>query len=278
MIFDLKKASIIKRASAFLLDVILLSVLAAGFMWIISIICDYSGEEALAKEYYAKYDEYESTYKKDLANSFDYVYYSEDGKVTDLQGNEAAFSELVAKLVDWKQNSGTADEILQKAYDDYMALPSVNTVDKQAEYVYSLLFMMTSVGILLAYIVLELIVPLCLKNGQTVGKKVFAIGLVRPDCVKIGTMSLFARTILGKYSIETMFPVLLVFLFLFDGMGLLALILIAALFLTDVILLFATANKTPIHDLIAGTVSVDMATQMIFESEEEMLAKKNASK
>ena len=54
--FELKKIGIVKRASAWLLDAILLTVLTTGFMYVISLICNYSGAEALARQYYDEWD------------------------------------------------------------------------------------------------------------------------------------------------------------------------------------------------------------------------------
>ena len=71
-----------------------------------------------------------------------------------------------------------------------------------------------------------------------------------------------------------MFPILLVFLFFFGGLGLTALILLAALFLLNVVLFFATKNHTPIHDIIAYTVAVDIKLQIVFETEEALNEKK----
>ena len=54
----------------------------------------------------------------------------------------------------------------------------------------------------------------------------------------------------------------------------LALILFAAIILLNIILFFATKNRTPIHDILAYTVTVDMKLQMIFASEDELNEKK----
>ena len=43
MIYDVQKANVLKRASGFLLDIILIAVLAVGFMALLSLICDYDG-------------------------------------------------------------------------------------------------------------------------------------------------------------------------------------------------------------------------------------------
>ena len=272
--FELRKIGIVRRASAWLLDAILLSVLAVGLMFIISLICNYSHEERLADEYFASWESFREEYVPDVARYYGFTYTvtdEESGAFEIKKGDKAAgLEDVVAALAD----SEGKDAETAEAYDAYMVLPSVAVVNRQYEYVYTLLFMMVSLGLVLGYMILEFIVPLCLKNGQTVGKKIFSIGLVRIDCVKIKPIALFARTLLGKFAIETMFPVLLAFLFFFGGIGLLAIILFAALLLLNTVLFFATANHTPIHDLIAGTVAVDIKLQVIFDSEEELVQKK----
>ncbi len=269
--FELKKIGFVKRASAWLLDIILLAVLATGFIWIISLICNYSREEQLASDYYGQWEEFRETYIGQVAAHYGYVYIvTDDGYTITKNGTEASLDDVVRDLA----ASEGQDEAVKEAYDIYLALPSAATVNAQYRYVYTMLFMMVSIGLLLAYLLLEFLVPVLFKNGQTVGKRVFGIGLVRQDCVKVTTLYLFARTLLGKFAIETMFPILLIFLFFFGGLGVLAIILLAALLLLDLILFFATRNKTPIHDLIACTVAVDLKLQVVFDSVEELNEKK----
>ena len=270
--FELRKIGIVKRASALLLDAILLAVLTTGFMFIISLICNYSHEEQLANQYYSEWDDFRKEYVAGVAEYYGFKYTENGEEYTITTGNgEASNLEAVMDKLDKSEGN---DEATAEAYAKYKTLTPVAKVNAQYRYVYTLLFMMVTFGILLSYLVLEFIIPLILKNGQTIGKKVFAICLVKSDCVKISTLALFARTLLGKFAIETMFPVLLVFLFLFGGMGWLAIILFAALTILNVTLFFATKNRTPIHDMLAVTVAVDMKLQMIFESEEELIQKK----
>ena len=271
--FELRKIGFVKRASALLLDAILLTVLTTGFMFIISLICNYSHEEKLANSYYEQWDDFRVKYIEDVGRFYGFVY-KEDGRsytVETYEGEKATIDDILTKLED----SEGLDAETAEAYEVYLTLTPAAKVNAQYKYVYTLLFMMVSLGLLLAYIVLEFVIPLILKNGQTVGKKVFGIALVRSDCVKISVLSLFARSLLGKFAIETMFPVLLAFMFLFGGMGLLSVILFAAITILNVALFFATKNRTPIHDMLAGTVAVDMKLQMIFESEEELIQKKS---
>lgn len=269
--FELKKIGIVKRASAWLLDAILLAVLTTGFMWIISLICGYEKEADLSVQYYGEWNTFRETYAQDVAEHFGYTYEEVDGVfIVRKEGQDASLDDVMGDLVETEGK----DEAVAEAYAAYNALPPIATVDAQSRYVSNLLFMMVSVGLCLAYLILEFVVPIFFKNGQTIGKKVFGICLVRPDCVKISTLSLFARTVLGKYAIETMFPVLLVFLFLFGAMGWLAFVLLGALLILNIVLFFATKNRTPIHDILAFTVAVDMQLQMVYQSEEELNEKK----
>ena len=269
--FELRKIGILKRLSAQLLDIILIAVLSTGFIYVISLICNYSAAEELSTQYYNEWEEYRKEYAGDIATYYHFTYEeSEDGKtytVKNEKGEASSLSELMKKLAESKGE----DPAVKEAYAAYEVLPPAN---EQAMYTYSLLFMMASIGILLSYLILEFILPIIFKNGRTVGKKVFGICLVRPDCVKISVMSLFVRTFLGKYIIETMVPIVLIFLFFFGGLGILAIVLFAALELLNIILFFATKYRRPIHDLVAGTVAADMSLQMIFQSEQELIDKK----
>ncbi len=273
--FELKKIGFVKRASALLLDAILLSVLATGFIWIISLICNYSGEEALARQYF---EEWETFRKEEIPSVADYYgfNYTENGDDYTVTVKETGAAATLDDVVNKLKNSEGKDGQTKAAYDKYLALTPAEKVNAQYQYLHTMLFMMVSVGSLLAYLILEFILPLCLKNGQTIGKKVFGIGLVRPNGVKVAPVAVFARMLLGKYAVETMFPVLLVFLFLFaQGAALMSVILLAALFILNVVLFFATKNHTPIHDILAYTVAVDIKLQVVFASEDELNEKKS---
>ena len=138
----------------------------------------------------------------------------------------------------------------------------------------NLILLISSVGILVAYIILELIVPICFKNGQTIGKKIFGIALMRVDGVKLSGVALFARTILGKYTIETMVPLYIVLMIAIGAMGLTGTIVLFLLLILQIGLVIITKTNSAIHDVLAVTVAVDLASQMIFESEEAKIAYK----
>ena len=115
---------------------------------------------------------------------------------------------------------------------------------------------------------------LLFKNGQTLGKKAFGLAVMRSDAVRLSPLLLLVRTLLGKYTLELMVPVLVIFLFFFGGIGILGPGILCGLALVQVLLLAFTQNHTPLHDLIAHTVVVDYASQMIFDSPEALLRAK----
>ncbi len=270
--FELKKMGIVRRASAWLLDAILIAVLATGFMFLISLVCNYEKEEKLSTQYFNEWEGFRKEYVGDVASYYGFTYKEDkDGGYTITKDGEYATLGAVIEKLDASKGG---DSETAEAYAKYKTLTPVEKVNAQYQYVYSLLFMIISLGIFLSFLVLEFIIPIILKNGQTIGKKVFGIGVVRYNCVKISNISLFTRTVVGKYAIDTMFPFMLVFLFFFGGMGIIAVILFVAIIFLNLLALFATKNNTPIHDLISGTVVVDMKLQMVYDSEEELIEKK----
>lgn len=231
---DLQRASMWKRMSAYLFDVILLGIIVVGIAWLMSLAFGYDTHVSKFDEACVKYEE---KYGVDL--DADYNSLGDEERAI----YDAAFEELSS--------------------------------DSEAQYAYSMMISLTftiiSISILIGYIVLELVVPLLLKNGQTLGKKIFGIALMRTDGVKISTLSLFVRTILGKYTVETMMPVLIIVLIIFSGAGLGGTVALALIALLQLILLGTTRTRSVIHDLLACTVAVDFTSQLIFDTPEQLM-------
>ena len=114
-----------------------------------------------------------------------------------------------------------------------------------------------------AVLLAHFILPLILKNGQTLGKKTFGLALVKTDCIKVSAPILFVRSIIGLLTVETM---AFAFLLMIVPVGIIAAILLQAL---QVFVLIKTDTNAAIHDLLASTAVVDLASQHIFETEEE---------
>ena len=169
----------------------------------------------------------------------------------------------------------------EEALKTYEAAYTAMSADAEAMYAYRMLLnltlVITSISILFGYLALEFVLPLWFGNGQTLGKKVFSVALMRVDGVRMTAFQLFVRTVLGKYTIETMIPVLILIMLWFGSIGVVGIAVLGAVARLQIVLLAATRTNSLLHDLLSATVAVDMASQMIFSTPEEMLeAKKKA--
>lgn len=240
MIYDLQKASMWKRISAFLFDSIMLGIVAVLCAWLLSVVTGFDGHYDTLTERYAHYEE----------------------------AYGVSFSQTLAEY-----EQMTAEEL--KTLDEaYAALSQDDTAVYSYNMVMQLTLLITTIGIFLGFLVMEFAVPMCFKNGQTLGKKVFGIGVMRTDGVKINGVCLFIRSILGKYTIETMVPVLIVLMIVSGSIGIVGPIVIGLILLLNVITMIATRTNSPIHDLLASTVTVDIGSQMIFDTRADLIAYK----
>ena len=127
---------------------------------------------------------------------------------------------------------------------------------------------MISLSVFFAVLIAEFIIPICLKNGQTVGKKIFSIAVMRIDGVKVTPVIMFVRSILGKYTVEIMIP-LIILLMAFLGVGSIVTFgVVVLIVLFEIGLVIFTKTNSLIHDVLSSTVTVDLASQMIFDSPE----------
>ena len=237
MVYDLQKAGLWKRIAAWMFDGILTGILAVGFGFVLSLVLGYNGHSQAVDEAYAKY--------------------------------EAQY--------------GIAFEITQEAYEsmtdaqrqNYDAAYEALISDAEAMHSYTMMMNLSlviiSLGILLAVALWEFLIPLWFGNGQTLGKKIFGLCLVRNDGVKLNNMQLFTRSILGKYTIETMLPVVIVMMIFWGIVGLSGTLCLLVLAAAQLLSLIISANHCAIHDHLAGTAGVDITSQMIFGSTEELI-------
>lgn len=234
---DLQKANMWKRISAFIFDSILLCITVVGVAFLLSTVLDYDGYSEQLEE---RYQIVAETYGVDL------------------------------NITQEEYDKLSPEEIAR--YDEAtLALSKDGTASYLYTMMLNLTLIITTFSILIAYLILEFLVPLLLGNGQTLGKKVFGVGVMRLDGVKVTPVLLFIRTVLGKFTVETMIPVLLGIMVYFAVIDALGVVLIAGLLLLQVLLLAFTRARTPIHDKLASTVTVDLASQMIFESREALV-------
>lgn len=237
MRFELQRADFWKRISAFMFDMIMLVTLAVGIAAIMSAVL--------------KYDSYNENFERIKSEYYDK--YGIDPEIPE-------------------------DELTDEQKQAYIDADADFSKDKDAIYNYNMLLNLTllilSISVLIAYIALEVVVPHLFKYGRTLGKRIFGLAVMRTNGVKVSGPVFFVRTVIGKYTMETMVPIYLIIMTIFGSIGPLGLIVILLLLGLNVFTVFYTKTRSTIHDLVADTVVVDMASQMIFESEEELIAYK----
>lgn len=244
--FDLQKANIGKRISAFLFDIILLFTFTVGFAWAIFGIADYdkygNGFNEIKAQYIAEYESKYNGIDLDISDE-EYKKLSADAK--------AVYDEALA----------AANEAFGK--------------DEGAAYNYgmmiNIIMIAVPLGVLLSYLILEFAIPLFLRNGQTLGKKIFGVALMYTNGVKVTPVGLFIRTVLGKYTVETMVPLMIIALIFLGKLGFVGTVVLFLLLALELGLLIFNKTRPMIHDALATTVCVDMASQMIFENEAELI-------
>ncbi len=214
---ELQRAGMWKRIAAWMFDGILLSVIVVGFAVLLSWMFGYDGYSAAMEDGYARYEEqYGVTFEISL---------EEYESMTEAQ----------------RQNYDTAYEAL--------------IADQEVLYNYNMVLHLTmlviTLALLISLLLWEFFIPLWLGNGQTLGKRIFGLCLVRNDGVKLNTLQLFARTILGKFTIETMIPVYVLVMLYFGTLGLTGTMVLFALLAAQVFCLMVTKTNSAIHDLIA---------------------------
>lgn len=241
---DLQKATFSNRISAFLFDLIIFLIVVVGIGCIINPLVGY---DAKVEELEAIYDEYSKEYGIDLE-----LTQEEYDKMT--QEEKDAHN---AKVEAANKALNEDEEALELYYRIMMLL----------------LFNVT-VSSLVSYLVLEFAIPLLLGNGQTLGKKIFGIGLMRADGVKIAPVQLFVRSILGKYTLETMVPLFVAGMVVTEILGIVGVVVLLGIVILEAVVYFKSGTNSLIHDIVAVTVCVDIKSQQIFNTEEELIAYK----
>ena len=240
MRFELQRADFWKRISAFLFDIILLGIVIVGAAAAMSAILGYDKHMAVVEQVEKEYTEK----------------YGVNSELTE--------EEMAALSAEERAIYDAYDEARQK--------------DERLIIGYNLLFSMalaiTSVSILIGYVVMELLVPIFFKNGQTLGKKIFGLAVVHTNGVRLHGQAHFVRSVIGKCLIEALVPAYFILMILFGSLGIVGLVVLVLMAGLQLFALISTRTRSAIHDLISDTVVVDMASQMIFENADELIAYK----
>lgn len=229
---DLQRAPVSKRLFAFLLDVILASILIAGI---------YTAGSAVFRtdRYGDRYREIIREYEAEWGVSFDTTQAQFDAMSDE---EKTHYREAV--------DAANADEEANRAI--------------RASYRSA--FLLFAGGILAAFLILEFAVPLLLGDGRTLGKRLFGLGVMRQDGVRVTAPVLFIRGVIGKGVLELILPILVVVSVLSGQTGVFGIALLVVFAAGEILAIVRSRTGALLHDVLAGTVAVDWASQRIFES------------
>lgn len=240
MRFELQRADFWKRISAFLFDIIIFGILLMGVATAMSAILDY--------------DKY-----LDIVEQVEMEYVEKYGINPDITDEE------FAALTDEEK-------------EPYLECDRKRQQDERLIIAYNILIdfavAIISVSILVASVVLELVVPIFFKNGQTLGKKIFGLAVIHTNGVRLRGQAHFIRSIIGKCAMETMIPAYLILMVLFGNLGIVGAAVLGLILILQIAVIASTKTRSAIHDLISDTVVVDFQSQMIFENADELIAYK----
>ena len=237
---EIQRASMWKRISAWLFDSILMISLVVLVAYVMSGIVHYDQHNDRLN---ASYEQYQA--------QFDVVFgqpeAAEDATAEEKEAYKLRYAEAEAAL--------KADPEAIEAYGK----------------VSNLILLIPTVSLFVAMLLMEFAIPMLLKNGQTLGKKIFSLGVVRVDAVKISGVQTFVRAILCKYTVGLMIPLYLLMFMILGVMGGIAVLLALGLLLTQVLCPLFNRDHRGLHDLLSGTVTVDLPSQKVFQNAQERL-------
>lgn len=237
---ELQRADFWKRLSAFMFDTMMIILAAVGIAAIMSLFMNYEEHyntiETIEAECAAKYG-----INTDLTAE-EYEQLSEEEKQRYLEA-DAEFG---------------SNPLVADAYNKLLTLTLLTI----------------TFSLLIAYVGLEFVVPIFLKHGRTLGKKIFGLAVMRTNGVKLDGQAHFIRSIIGKYTMETMVPVYIILMIIFGNLGPIGTLMLIAFLILEIAVYASTRTRSTVHDLVSDTVVVDMASQMIFESYDDLMAYK----
>ncbi len=232
---DLQKAPYAKRMFAFLADFVVAAMLTVGLYLLFASVLDTDG---YLNRYNAVRAEYEERYGVDY--STDEEAYS---KMTDEE--KTHYKEAVDAM--------NADEEANEAMRTYLILT----------------FVILSGGVFGSTLLLEFIIPVILKDGRSLGKRLFGLGVMRTGFTRASAPIIFVRNVIGKGVMEFILPILTFLSVITGATGLFGWVLIAVFAAGEVFSLVKLGPGRFLHDVIADTVAVDWGSQMIFDTAEE---------
>lgn len=225
---EIKKAGLVKRGIAALVDLILIAALCIGVGFVVSPMTNYDEK---MQEYEELIDEYTEKYGID--------------------------TELTQEQFD-KMTEEERDAYNKRVEEANAALnEDEDALELRYDIIVLFLFNVT-VGILVAYLALDFAVPLLFGNGQTIGKKLFGIGIVSFSGNRINIIQLLVNSGIKGVSLWLV-PAMYCFALMDLGVSVVHVrYAIALLCLINIICFLATKNRLWLHNAISRTVCADV--------------------
>ena len=175
-------------------------------------------------------------------------------------------------IINTEADKQSVNSFLQKAWLVANAtlnkVPSFRQMNNEFTFYNSLEFVLSAIiGFAVAYIV----IPICLKNGTTAGKKAFGLCLADSDGYKVRNAQLLMRMM-------PLTVILLSFLLPLWRSMFVVLIVVLVVFLVSFSLAMASPKKSSLHDFTARTIVVNAKTSILFNNaaeEEEYILKED---
>lgn len=231
-IYKPTNAKISTRIGAFILDIILFVVLFTGVLYLFSLIANTQQYIDILNEEYIRIG-----YKYFDEAKQEYVFISEEA---------ANFKEVIELY--------NASEIIAENNAKLNVLVLNGPL----------------ISIVVCSLIFDLLIPLLLKNGQSIGMKVFNIGLLSKSEIAVTPMQVVLRCLLGKITVNKVVPYLALFLVMFAPTGaFFGLLVFLIIFIGNLVLLCSTKNHTGIADIIASVYPVDASQTVFYKTHEE---------
>lgn len=161
---------------------------------------------------------------------------------------EGVSNELVNKLVQSKY--------VEAIQEEFNNLPNVKKAGAMHIMISAISYLSS---FLIGGIITYLILPLILKNGQTLGKKVFKLGLANADGYKFDNKRLIMRFV--PFAVVTISMI-----FLIEANMYIALTIVTTLLLVSFAFSMSSPKRMALHDFTAQTLVVDLKASTLFEN------------
>lgn len=234
MTCDIQKATFGKRIAAWIFDLLFVAAIAVGCGFALYRILGYDNYNQALE---IAYNQYETQY----------------GTVFDI--TTAEYEALTAEqreTYDAAYNALLSDEDAMHAYEMLVSLSLV----------------IAACGILLALLIWELFIPLFLGN-RTLGKKLLGLCVIRKNGAPLTPLRLFARTLLGKFVIESLIPVYISLMLFWGSASPVGAAILLGLPILQFLLLRFSSTGCVIHDLVSGAIVADKAALTLLNLTED---------